>query len=210
MRRSTLKNQGYHLKHNFGHGDRRSTCWRSSCTSGELADGCCISACAPSSRRAFARCGPLSGCSCLPRGTRCWSVAAWVSRRILRLRDRVPTILRCHRSALCRVGTSSPVLALWRRPRCHMGPSPGSCRQFASFHAAKASPGRMLGVYEAPDGARRAILAVQSLDRGPEPKTLRTRKLRLLEEFTSAEHTVPRLRKRNWIELTVAAGVGPT
>ena len=43
MKANTLKNQGYHLKHNFGHGDqhlseaffRRSSCTRSS----NLVDG---------------------------------------------------------------------------------------------------------------------------------------------------------------------------
>ena len=80
---NTLKNQGYHLKHNFGHGDRhlsealfvvnllaffmhpdlRAGRWPA------------ISACAPSSvpaARSGTRCAPPSGCFCLPRGTRCW------------------------------------------------------------------------------------------------------------------------------------------
>ena len=79
---NTLKNQGYHLEHNLATATStcqkrclRSTCWRFSCTRSSNWWTACINASAPSSVpavRSGTRCAPPSGCSCLPRGIRCW------------------------------------------------------------------------------------------------------------------------------------------
>ena len=79
---NTLKNQGYHLEHNFGHGHQHlqrrcscSICSPSSCTRFSNWWMACISACAPSSvpgARSGTRCAPPSGCFCSARGIRCW------------------------------------------------------------------------------------------------------------------------------------------
>ena len=76
---NTLKNQGYHLEHNFGHGDQHLS--EAFFTLNllaffihqifELVDGLYQRVRTFfSSRRA--RCAPPSGCFCLPPGTKCW------------------------------------------------------------------------------------------------------------------------------------------
>ena len=81
---NTLKNQGYHLEHNFGHGDQHLSQRRSSPSTCiaffmhqifELVDGLYQRKSAPSSvpaARSGTRCAPPSGCFCLPPGTKCW------------------------------------------------------------------------------------------------------------------------------------------
>ena len=79
---NTLKNHGYHLEHNFGHGQQhlsaaffvlnllaffltRSLNWWMVCISG-CAPGLALAA------SSGAPCGPTSGCSCSSCGTKCW------------------------------------------------------------------------------------------------------------------------------------------